>query len=517
MGLEGSNDERPENGYEIGGFAPSGTEIDSVVRAFPHPMLRRHLLILLATSACGQATRAGSPTQDPPPHYQSVLIENVPHLRQRPDFCGEACVAMMAAKLRGAEVAISDQDAVFDASGLDPSLGRGCYTAELREAMQALGFDPGPVWAEFEPEAAGIHLERAWAELHADLRRDMPSIVCMHFDGQPETTEHFRLVLGYDADTDEVVFHDPALDDGAYQRLGRAAFLKLWPLGAAGTTQVTIRLSFGGSMSDLPGAVGGPRPADYAQRVLQLRERLADDGLHVRLERPFVVVGDQGEEKLAQYSEGTIRWAVEKLTAQYFEKPPNEIVDIYLFGSDRSYRKFARKLFDDEPDTPYGYYSPTHEALVMNIATGGGTLVHELVHPFMAANFPACPSWFNEGLASLYEQSASRGGKIVGLTNWRLPGLQEAIRDGDVPSFRRLCASGERPFYDEDPGTNYAQARYLCFWLQEHGLLERFYRQFRAAAARDPGGFHTLEKVVGTSDMVEFQDEWEKYVMRLTV
>ena len=43
----------------------------------------------------------------------------------------------------------------------------------------------------------------------------------------------------------------------------------------------------------------------------------------------------------------------------------------------------------------------------MNIATGGGTLVHEIVHPFMAANFEQCPSWFNEGLGSLYEQSAA--------------------------------------------------------------------------------------------------------------
>jgi len=28
-------------------------------------------------------------------------------------------------------------------------------------------------------------------------------------------------------------------------------------------------------------------------------------------------------------------------------------------------------------------------------------LVHEIVHPFMRANFPECPAWFNEGLASL--------------------------------------------------------------------------------------------------------------------
>ena len=39
----------------------------------------------------------------------------------------------------------------------------------------------------------------------------------------------------------------------------------------------------------------------------------------------------------------------------------------------------------------------------MNSATALGTLSHELVHPYMETNFPNVPSWFNEGLASLYE------------------------------------------------------------------------------------------------------------------
>jgi hypothetical protein len=61
---------------------------------------------------------------DRPP---SVLIAGVPHIRQEPDFCGEACVAMALQKL-GHDV---DQRAVFDRTGLDPRLGRGAATAEL--------------------------------------------------------------------------------------------------------------------------------------------------------------------------------------------------------------------------------------------------------------------------------------------------------------------------------------------------------------------------------------------------
>ena len=148
--------------------------------------------------------------------------------------------------------------------------------------------------------------------------------------------------------------------------------------------------------------------------------------------------------------------------------------------------------------------------------TGGGTLVHEIVHPFMAANFPGCPAWFNEGLASLYEQSSGKGDRIVGLTNWRLAGLQDAITKGAVPSFKTLLSTTDHEFYHADPGTNYAQARYLCYFLQEKGLLTRYYHAFHANREKDPTGYETLRTVLGETDMDSLKKTWEGFVMELT-
>src|SRR5205807_8615054 len=136
-----------------------------------------------------------------------------------------------------------------------------------------------------------------------------------------------------------------------------------------------------------------------------------------------------------------------QIKKSYFQRDPDQILDIWLFKSKASYDKYTKEIFDDKPTTPYGYFSYVHRSLIMNIATGGGTLVHEIVHPFMAANFPTCPSWFNEGLASLYEQAGERNGRIIGNTNWRLRGLQSAIRKGDVPPFETLCGTTTREFY----------------------------------------------------------------------
>jgi len=155
----------------------------------------------------------------------------------------------------------------------------------------------------------------------------------------------------------------------------------------------------------------------------------------------------------------------------------------------------------------------------MNISTGGGTLVHEIVHPFMRENFPECPPWFNEGLASLYEASSEKEGHISGMINWRFKGLEQAIKAGKTISFERLMAMDETQFYGRDSGAAYnqfyAQARYLCYYLQEKGLLTKFYREFVANAKTDPTGFSTLKRVTGEPDPEAFQKKWEKFILSL--
>jgi hypothetical protein len=262
-------------------------------------------------------------------------------------------------------------------------------------------------------------------------------------------------------------------------------------------------------------AAAGLGDADYARHVEQLRKRLPTKEFEIVVERPFVVVGDGGSAAVEGHARGTVRWAVTLLKRDYFRQDPKEILDIWLFKDSASYDRHATSLFGGRPTTPYGYYSPAHRSLVMNIETGGGTLVHEIVHPFVEADFPGCPPWLNEGLGSLYEQSGEQDGHIVGYTNWRLPGLQRAIGRGGLTPFRKLLAMDGRAFYDDAQGTHYAQARYLCYYLQEHRLLTRFYRDFRAGRAADPTGFDTLKKVLNEPDIDAFQKRWEQFVLGL--
>jgi hypothetical protein len=441
---------------------------------------------------------------------KSVLIEGVPHVLQKPDFCGEADVEMYLRHL-GKDIT---QDQVFAVSGMDPARGKGVTAAELATALERLGFKPGEVWYQVSPAAAERDLLAIWRGMVRDLESRTPSIICMNTGSGPSSTEHFRLVLGYDADRDEVIYHEPAEAQGAYRRMPRTQLFKLWPLKYAQSQWTVVRLRLEAGKIALPPPALGFSPGEYVQHVMALRRTLPR-GYTVVVEPPFVVVGNVPAEEVHRYAKETIGWAVRKLHQDFFSADPKRILDVWLLRNEKSYRDITYEITGEEPDTPYGFYASGQGVLIMNIATGGGTLVHEIVHPFMEANCPTCPAWFNEGLGSLYEQCSERRGHIVGLRNWRLAELQSTIRQHAVPSFRELTRLTGRAFYQGQHSLHYAQARYLLYALQEGGLLVPYYRAMTARLQSDPTGYTALVQVLGEKDMAQFQRRWEAAMLAL--
>lgn len=246
----------------------------------------------------------------------------------------------------------------------------------------------------------------------------------------------------------------------------------------------------------------------------RLRAQL-DDGCAVVVRTPFVLAGDMNEAHLDEHYRATIAPAARALARCYFRKSPTLPITILLFSGEASYNRYAKQLFNEEGVNVYGYYKPDRRTLVMNIATGGGTLVHELTHALVDFDFPRIPDWFNEGLASLYEQCRflPDDAGLDGLPNWRLPGLQETIRQGRLGTLENLLTDDD--FRGRNVGVNYAQARYFCMYLQERGLLPEFYRRFRAAHEQDPRGTATLRAVVGEAAWATLDRDFQAWVLML--
>jgi hypothetical protein len=254
-----------------------------------------------------------------------------------------------------------------------------------------------------------------------------------------------------------------------------------------------------------PPAASASRPASQPYPSDELAEvcRKAADALRAKLDGtfsitvapPFLVAGNMGHEGLQRYADGSVIRPAAILWKTYFRKRPQEPITILLFADANSYAAWAGKLFSDADVPHFGYYKRAQRTMVMNIATGTGTLIHELTHALIAPDFPQVPDWFNEGLASLHEGCQVMEDRIVGVKNWRLPALLAPIDRRKLRSLEDLLTADD--FYADQKGLNYAQARYFCMYAQQQDLLEKLYRQLRDSPPGPRAGVKAVEAVFG--------------------
>jgi hypothetical protein len=407
----------------------------------------------------------------------------VPHVPAAGGFEAEALVAAGFGAL-GFDVRPED---VFDAAGIDPVLGRGAKPGELRGALVALGFDPG--------EAGG---PPTFDQVYADLRAGVPSIVYVSDADEPRPV----LVVGYAPFGDQVLLEDPILGPTDIGR--ELLFDEVTRVGEA-----PLRLA------PTPALAPPPRSTAVSAAALARAVRRArvdvPPGLTVEVVPPFVLVSDEPPAQVEARAELLAR-TIRLFQQDYFQTELAEPWEIWGMRDLASYRRVTERLFGRSPETPYGFANGERPALVMNLALGGGTLVHELAHPYLNADIPNLPYWFNEGFASLFEQVGEENGHLVGYVNWRLPTLQYHITQGDLPQLPVFMAQDWWEFQGERVALNYAMARYLCFWLQERGLLQTFYRELRAREG-DPTGYETFRRVVGDDE--GFEAEWQVWAAGL--
>src|SRR5690242_12249746 len=104
---------------------------------------------------------------------------------------------------------------------------------------------------------------------------------------------------------------------------------------------------------------------------------------------------------------------------------------------------------------------------------------------------------------------------MVGFVNWRLPKLKQLLKINRAIPLADLLKTTTEQFYGEDDrGIHYATARYLCLYLQEKGLLIRFYNEFHATAKEDPTGAAALKAVTGKTP-AELEPAWREWVLAL--
>ena len=234
----------------------------------------------------------------------------------------------------------------------------------------------------------------------------------------------------------------------------------------------------------------------------------------IEVSYPYIITGNLPASELIKWK-NKISATQASLKAMYFKSDPKKPIEVWLFSDAKSYYDFNYNLWQFHPSTPYGYYLPESRRMVMNIATGGGTLIHELVHPYIVENFPDSPPWINEGLASLYEKSSKQNSIIRGLSNWRLGTLKSAIKTNTMPTLKATFQTNWVEFYGVNHEIHYAQARYVMYYLQQRGLLTLYYHLLTNNITQDPSGINTLLNVTQSASIEIFEKQWLDFISNI--
>ena len=225
--------------------------------------------------------------------------------------------------------------------------------------------------------------------------------------------------------------------------------------------------------------------------------------------------------------------------------PKNEnLIFIYLSKDYRDVAYDVRLIYKDfYTSSILGYTDIRTNSIVAWIPSDKlvGTLKHELIHILSFNLFNFTPNWFEEGLASLYEESRFSDGSILnGINNWRLrflkalkPELRDSLFESMVTGseskyeyvrskvsgdFQALveASKNENSYWhlkDDVREVSYffaddylrfckdAMGRYVLLYIQNLGKLKKFMLKINS------NNFITLEKLEYTSFLEIFLAE----------
>lgn len=167
------------------------------------------------------------------------------------------------------------------------------------------------------------------------------------------------------------------------------------------------------------------------------------------------------------------------------------------------------------PAEASGYYRPATRTLTsMSLSD---VLVHEFTHALHHSDQVRAnqrhPVWISEGLATLFQRSRVRAGKIELPLDAGLAVLRESVRQKRVRSLAALCAM-DREAFSLDAEACYPHARYVMLYLDRQGKLKEFYETYKSHYASDLTGVKALERALG-KPLEEIESDWRRWVLEL--
>ena len=240
--------------------------------------------------------------------------------------------------------------------------------------------------------------------------------------------------------------------------------------------------------------------ADVRQRTEAAR-RTYGDGVPLRVESDLFVLVRAEEGARFDEAADLAQRGLDAYLGSFFSRRPDRAVTVYVVRSATAFAQLRDGRLTSRVEGDLGAYSRSTRDLIVNIGPGSSSILHELVHPLVQTDFPRAPSWFEEGIAALFEKPVfDPPGELHGARNWRTNRLDAALaspaKRGKM-HLQSLFALDDNTLDGPDQDVDNAMARTFCQWVDGRGLLWPFYRAWRDGVAEDPGGEKSFAQVTG--------------------
>ena len=208
-----------------------------------------------------------------------------------------------------------------------------------------------------------------------------------------------------------------------------------------------------------------------------LKRRLHIANMKMGAFNGFLVVALSDEETPATHYQKGIKDFYQFFRSQYFDTAPTLWITTLIAERPQPLLAATKQLYPNVNLPQYapflGYYNPSDNLIVATSGRAGyGTLLHEMVHALIEADFPDAPPWLNEGLASLYERTQWQNNKLRGLPNWRMDNMHEA----NISTLEEL---GDNASTVGLHSKKIAEYRLLLLFMDKQDLVDDLYRLAR--------------------------------------
>jgi hypothetical protein len=121
-----------------------------------------------------------------------------------------------------------------------------------------------------------------------------------------------------------------------------------------------------------------------------------------------------------------------------------------------------------------GYFNKKDNVIFATVWGGYGTLLHEMIHALILADYPEPPGWLGEAFATIYERTQWTNNRLVPLPNWRM-GRMDLEDAASLDIYEKYKGDIKLDYFD------LAKLRLLYIYLDELGQLKAFYQAVKAS------------------------------------